>query len=421
MMTTLLRTLPVLFLAAFSTTSGQMIELVTPIEGIPEVDYHIVNYVDHDSGSGIADFRCGSKTYDGHEGTDFTLKSFRQMDSGVAILAAASGRVTRLVDTLFDRNKVSVVSRGFGNWIEIRHPDGWYTYYAHLKTGSAVVEVGDSVTAGEKIAEVGSSGNSSDPHLHFEVWRLVPTLYDPYGPGACSEDSTLFVDPVRYSTDYAMIDHGLLDFIPTLDTLRERPAEPETFDEPAEVVAFWAHQVGLPAGSRISLVWERRSDDVLWFRYDAEALDRDFWYHYFWSWINMPSDDEYRVRYLVDDREVLRRDFDVGGATSVEEGRPDAGTSLQGYELADIGENYSIITIRPLENGTSISDDLTDLRLTLFDIEGRHVADLSPTSVAPGFTLVSMHGVAPTFGAYILRVDGPHGTMAIPVHAGAVR
>jgi murein DD-endopeptidase MepM/ murein hydrolase activator NlpD len=62
---------------------------------------------------------------------------------------------------------------GFGNQIVIRHDDGYCTHYAHL----SVLEVvpGQRVRAGERIALSGNSGNSTGPHLHFEV-RVTPQM-----------------------------------------------------------------------------------------------------------------------------------------------------------------------------------------------------------------------------------------------------
>jgi murein DD-endopeptidase MepM/ murein hydrolase activator NlpD len=56
---------------------------------------------------------------------------------------------------------------GYGRMVVIDHGNGFQTLYAHLQV--YYVEVGDSVAKGEKIAEVGSTGNSSGPHLHFEM------------------------------------------------------------------------------------------------------------------------------------------------------------------------------------------------------------------------------------------------------------
>jgi len=74
---------------------------------------------------------------------------------------------------------------GYGNYVVIEHADGTHTWYAHLYAGSITVKAGDSVRQGQVIGKVGSSGNSTGPHLHFEI-RL----------GAYSSATT--VDPLNY-------------------------------------------------------------------------------------------------------------------------------------------------------------------------------------------------------------------------------
>ena len=60
----------------------------------------VVNYVDVDPAEDMAkDFKCNRKTYDGHKGTDFALGSVAQMNEGVDVLAAASGRILRVRDS----------------------------------------------------------------------------------------------------------------------------------------------------------------------------------------------------------------------------------------------------------------------------------------------------------------------------------
>ena len=55
-----------------------------------------------------------------------------------------------------------------GNHVLLRHGDE-YSLYGHLKPASVLVKVGDTVTRGQQIASVGSSGSSTEPHLHFHV------------------------------------------------------------------------------------------------------------------------------------------------------------------------------------------------------------------------------------------------------------
>ena len=87
--------------------------------------------------------------------------------SGQPVYAVASGYVV-LAEAL---------TTSYGNYIIIEHDNGLYTLYAHGQPGSIAVKEGQRVTQGQQIMRVGSSGNSSGPHLHFEV-RTSPGLYN---------------------------------------------------------------------------------------------------------------------------------------------------------------------------------------------------------------------------------------------------
>lgn len=63
-----------------------------------------------------------------------------------------------------------------GNQVMIDHGNGEYSYYAHLRPGSVRVRVGDQVTRLQRIGAVGSSGNSTEPHLHFHVCNSADPL-----------------------------------------------------------------------------------------------------------------------------------------------------------------------------------------------------------------------------------------------------
>ncbi|GAA1208847.1 M23 family metallopeptidase [Prauserella alba] len=76
---------------------------------------------------------------------------------GTPIRAAADGKVVE-----------AGPATGFGNWVRIKHPSGDVTVYGHMARYR--VTAGDRVRGGERIAAVGSEGQSTGPHLHFEVW-----------------------------------------------------------------------------------------------------------------------------------------------------------------------------------------------------------------------------------------------------------
>ena len=94
-----------------------------------------------------------------HEGVDFAS------ENGASVLAAASGTVT-----------AAGWNGERGYEVVISHEDGAESAYAHCS--KLLVARGDTVRAGDAIAEVGSTGNSTGPHLHFE-YRVDGRAVDP--------------------------------------------------------------------------------------------------------------------------------------------------------------------------------------------------------------------------------------------------
>ncbi|HEY0037040.1 MAG TPA: M23 family metallopeptidase, partial [Longimicrobium sp.] len=56
-----------------------------------------------------------------------------------------------------------------GNHLIVDHGTGEYSVLAHLRSGSVAVRTGDRVTRGQRLGECGNSGNSSEPHLHYQL------------------------------------------------------------------------------------------------------------------------------------------------------------------------------------------------------------------------------------------------------------
>jgi hypothetical protein len=302
-----------LFLVISPRTSFAQAFLQTPIAGEHLKDFIIVNYVDWGLDEDLLDHQCGSKTYKGHQGTDFVIQNFQIMDSGIAVLAAASGRVIFVEDQLFDREKRSVILKGLGNYIAISHPNGYQTYYAHNKKGSARVKPGDIVNIGDTIAFVGSSGNSTDPHLHFEIWFDSSFVVDPFA-GTCGNENSLWLDPIDYDTSFGIWTADLTNFIPDLDTLRERPLTQNVFNSRDEAVTYWNISYGVKKDDIFTIKWYQPNGEE-WFSNDY-TTNQDYWYFYYWNYIDVPTPQDqelwnvklFRNNIMIDERAFLVND-----------------------------------------------------------------------------------------------------------------
>lgn len=124
--------------------SRQLVEQIHP-EGRPVRQGYISSYF----GSRQDPF-TGHGAF--HKGIDFAG------DAGADVVAVAAGVVT-----------ASENRSGYGYLVEISHGNGIVTRYGHNRQN--VVKIGDTVTRGQTIAQMGSTGRSTGPHVHFEVLR----------------------------------------------------------------------------------------------------------------------------------------------------------------------------------------------------------------------------------------------------------
>ncbi|WP_309605373.1 M23 family metallopeptidase [Phenylobacterium sp.] len=165
-------------------------------------DCEIQHYFDRDPGPGVLDYRCGQRTYQGHDGLDIRLKDLAEERAGIAVLAAAAGRVAGLRDGQPDISirapgAASVAGKECGNGVVVDHGAGWVTQYCHLARGSVRVKVGEAVAAGQPLGRVGLSGDTEFPHLHLTV-RHDGRAVDPFSPepgaapGSCVARSPLW-------------------------------------------------------------------------------------------------------------------------------------------------------------------------------------------------------------------------------------
>ncbi len=129
--------------------------------------------------------------YDEHSGTDFLLEGgFDTMDAGsTLVVAAADGVILDTEDDQYDRCHATTSGVScdghpmVANHVLVEHEGGVTTSYVHLLKDSVLVLPGQEVLCGSPLGLVGSSGNSSTPHLHFAVEDAEGRTIDPYaGP-----------------------------------------------------------------------------------------------------------------------------------------------------------------------------------------------------------------------------------------------
>ncbi len=204
-----------------------------PISCVPGVDcagkHFRIGYPDV-AGTGLS-FACSKPGYTGHQGTDIVVSSVEQ---GIQALAAADGIVKWTKDGLFDRcpndsehecderekselstgnQKGATLGFNAGNFVVIEHKIDeirYLTLYAHLRKNSLKVSPGQKVSRSQQLGEVGSSGNTLIPHLHFGVYKEEVGMYRPVDPwkGSCNTSSDgLWASAVPYRTDELLLAH----------------------------------------------------------------------------------------------------------------------------------------------------------------------------------------------------------------------
>lgn len=188
--------------------------------GFNDPSYYLIsNFVDHNSSSGLLDFNCGTRTYNGHMGTDFAIWPFMWQKMNVEqidIVAGEAGTIINKSDGNFDQN---CSCTGTWNAVYIQHIDGSVAWYGHMKSYTLTTKaIGQTVAKGEFLGKVGSSGCSTGPHLHFELYAnsAQTILIDPYA-GACNSlnGSTSWWTNQSPYLDPALLRISIYDCAPT--------------------------------------------------------------------------------------------------------------------------------------------------------------------------------------------------------------
>lgn len=229
-------------------------ELSSPVACEMGTECFVQQYADHDPGPGVRDYACGGQSYDGHDGTDIRLRSTADVERGVGVIAAATGTVVSTRDSMPDQlvrspeDRRKIANRECGNGVLIDHGNDWQTQYCHLRRGSIVVKRGDRVEVGQKLGEIGYSGDAGFPHVHLTV-RKDGKAVDPFQPdptAACGEPKQSLWSPTarkafayRQGEILALAFSGAPVQLEQLEAGKMQSATP-TLASPALVAYVWA-------------------------------------------------------------------------------------------------------------------------------------------------------------------------------------
>jgi len=238
-------------------------ELALPIRCEPGRDCWLVNRVDMDPGSGVRDYACKGRTYDGHKGTDIAIRDRAAMNKGVAVLAAAAGTVRGGRDGMADvdftkKGGPRIEGRKCGNGVILAHGNGWETQYCHMRRGSIMVRPGEKVKKGQQLGLVGHSGRAQFPHVHLSV-RMKQKVIDPFaGLGQtenCRQGTRPLWDPetlARLNQDTTAVFHvGFASGAPKPDAARAGRLNGKTMPAIAPALVLWADMYWVEKGDEL--------------------------------------------------------------------------------------------------------------------------------------------------------------------------
>jgi murein DD-endopeptidase MepM/ murein hydrolase activator NlpD len=381
-----------------------------PLRASANLDYPgfhgVSNFVDHDADypGKLRDYMCGTRTYDlqsgyNHQGTDYFTWPFgwHMMDHDLAeVVSIAPGVIVARHDGEPDRN-CDFSGSGVWNAVYVRHADGSVAWYGHLKRDSLTPkEVGEAVEAGEYLGVIGSSGFSTGPHLHLELYDAEGALVDPH-EGECNPDApSLWAEQRPYydSAINAVLTHHAPPVFPTCpepEVLNLRDAF-EIGDQAYGAVYLRDQRQGQEGRMRL-----RRPNGTLAFNQPFN-LNVPHYAASYWYWaLNVSSATPVGVWQweFTFEGETHARSFTVGQGTRAGEGAPLPFALSHSFPNPTAGAARFTLRLEASEH----------VRATVYDLLGRPVALVYDGPLAAG-TETSLEVAGLASGAYVLQVIG---------------
>ena len=281
---------------------NQKVRFSLPVDCTYGQDCFIQKYVDTKKGTSYGDYQCGTLSNDQHKGTDFRLRDFTAMDKGVNVIAAADGVVKAIRDGEPDisiKNNTNYdAARACGNAVVLTHTNGWETMYCHMKQDSVAVAKGDKIARGSVLGQIGLSGKTEYPHLHFQMMHKGKVI-DPFTglnmESGCRIHTTK--QPLWESTALKQLAYsktqilgmGIADTPPDAQQARQGAYHKTILNNRAKALIIWADIMGPQQGDSLHVtvampddvtrVLERTFDNTqaLRFQYLGIKRTQDYW------------------------------------------------------------------------------------------------------------------------------------------------